>query len=264
MRFSLWIATFIVMSNPIIAGTEDDLFLLPPADDWDYLFPPEHYTPETLHEYINGAAELYRRYDLAKMETATYVNRNDSSLTFTVDLYKFNSPLCAFGVYSYYRQTDSRFAAIGGQAVVSSMNVRLWQAEYYINIVSGATDPRMEAKLLETAQTLSSRLPTGSVPDELSLLPPKHQVPNSQKYIHRNYLDIDGLNHVVEARYRTTSDEWTAFVEICETELEQTSAEEKLLGAQAILIRKRTLGHDIIGVREFTNPAAAKNFLRLL
>jgi hypothetical protein len=260
MSLNLWLTTCLILSCSL--GAEGDFPLLPPGDGWDVLYAPEHYTAENLHEYIDGAAELYRRYDLQEMVTATYANRADSSLTFTIDLYKLASPFCAFGVYSFYRQPDSRFAAIGVQAVVSSMNVRFWQANYYINIVSGTTDPRMALKLLEAAQALSSRLPTGPAPDELSLLPPEDQVPNSQKYIQRNYLGIDGLNHVVEARYHTAEDNWIAFVVMCGTESEQARVEKKLQYIPALLIRKASAGYNLFGVRECSSQSAAENFLR--
>jgi hypothetical protein len=259
MRFNLWITTFIINFS---VGAAGDLPLLPPGVDWDFLYAPEHYTAENLHEYIDGAAELYQRYDLNEMMTATYVSCADSSLTFTIDLYNLASPLCAFGVYSFYRQPDNRFAAIGGQAVVSSMNVRFWQAEYYVNIVSGAIDPRMAPKLLEAAQALSSRLPTGSAPDELSLLPPEDQVPNSQKYFHRSYLEIAGLNHVVEAHYRTAGESWIAFVVMCRTAAEQATAEKKLEDVPAVIIRKASSGFNLIGLRGYSNQSAAENFLR--
>ncbi|MDZ7347044.1 MAG: hypothetical protein ONA69_09670, partial [candidate division KSB1 bacterium] len=42
------------------------------AARWSVLLPAETYSAENLHEYINGAAELFRAYDVVEAVTATF------------------------------------------------------------------------------------------------------------------------------------------------------------------------------------------------
>lgn len=261
--FSLFMGLMIELTTalPVTGGLVS--ILLTPPDGWNILYPPETYTPETLHEYINGAADLYLRYDLLEAQTAVYVNKSDSSLTYTADLYIFSDPLCAFGIYSRYRHAASTVAGIGAEAVVSAMNVRFWQDRYYVNLVAGSTDARMAQLLIEAAEAFSAKLPPAPPPHELSLLPQEHRLPNSLKYHHRNYLQVEGLNRVIEAEYQKDVETWTLFLVLCGNEAERLAAEEKLRHPPKPVFQRWAGGFHLIGVRGLSD-ADAKNILKHL
>ena len=62
------------------------------------------FTPKTLYEYINGAADLYLACDFEELKVAEYGNEKKASVI--VEAYRHRTPEDAFGIYSQERLPD--------------------------------------------------------------------------------------------------------------------------------------------------------------
>ena len=65
---------------------------------------------QTLWEYIDGGAEIYYLYDFEIVATADY---KADSVEIVVDIYKFDSPDNAYGLYSMLRPVDAQPVKLG-------------------------------------------------------------------------------------------------------------------------------------------------------
>jgi len=247
--------------SPLPAGVVD---YCPPAGSlpgWTFEFKPEVYSPDNLHEYINGEAELYKKYQFVEMATASYVHRRQPSLSFTVDIYDMGTALDAFGVYSLRRRPGMTFADIGEEATVSEMMLRFWKGRFYVQIVAGARDSLLAAIMQKAAKGVAASLPPAPLPPELDLLPAEHQVPHTLTFL-RN-VQRAGMNcpRLLEAQYKSTEDAWIAFILLFD---DAAQAQEWMHAnnnpqPDLLLTTKNSM---IFGVRDFNDKRAAEYFLK--
>ncbi|RPI00529.1 MAG: hypothetical protein EHM72_08950 [Calditrichaeota bacterium] len=251
----------LVLVGCLSAKTEDYIRLLT-FDHLIFVYQPEVYSPERLHNYINGEAELYRNAGLAEMATVIYADPDDSSKSFTLDIYQMESPLTAFGIYSHFRKPEHTTRTIGNEGMITKMNLRFWQANYYGNLTAGTTDSCLTLTLQQFAEMLCSRLPTTEIPIELTLLPQEFQIPGSLKYIHRNYRSIPRLDHIIEAAYQHNDTIWKAFVLLCRSREEQQQGLGLLSSIENCLVFPSRQTNFIYGVINFNNEQSAVEFLQ--
>src|SRR3972149_9613743 len=73
-----------------IAGAEGKAFVFPEVKGWKQAGKPQAFSPETLYEYIDGAADLYLKYEFQELKVAEY--RNDRKASVTVEIYRHKTP----------------------------------------------------------------------------------------------------------------------------------------------------------------------------
>jgi len=68
-------------------------FVFPEVAGWKRSGEIQTFSPKTLYEYIDGAADLYLMYDFQALKVAEYQNEKKSSVT--VDVYFHKTPIHA-------------------------------------------------------------------------------------------------------------------------------------------------------------------------
>jgi len=63
-----------------LSGASEHSKLFPEIKGWEISGEIKVYTPETLYDYINGAAELYLSYDFQELQVAEYLNEKNASI----------------------------------------------------------------------------------------------------------------------------------------------------------------------------------------
>lgn len=94
--------------------------LFPEIKGWRISGEMKVYTPETLIEYINCAAELYLSYDFQELQVAEYLNEKNASIIIA-GIYSHKTPVYTFGVYSQKRPAMGDFLNIGAQAYIETV-----------------------------------------------------------------------------------------------------------------------------------------------
>ncbi len=168
------------------------------------------YSPENLYEYINGAADGFLAYGFLNLSSCDLAF---DSLKFTVDIYDMGSRINAFGIYQTERPTNATGLKIGVEAVVSPpFQCLLLKDQYYvkINIFEGNFFLENSVPVLSA---IAAALPgSEELPAELSPLPEKNRVPNSEGYSRESFLGIAGLTRCVYASYLENGKKFRYFI----------------------------------------------------
>ena len=193
--------------------------LLPPSDwlnEWKWTADPQYYEPDNLFEYINGSADLYLSYDFKALVTITFINENDQSLV--VDIYDMRTPLNAFGAYSHFRSPESNYQPLGTEAIISEYYIRFYQGQFIVDLNASDTDEALTDFMKKVAEEISERIHAPKEPPEiLNLLPPKHLIDKTAKYLSRGLLGHEFFPRGLEANYQLDAAEVKAFIVVCDS-----------------------------------------------
>jgi hypothetical protein len=191
------------------AGPE---LLLPQLAGWVRDGNFQEYIPESLFEYIDGAAESYLSYDFRHLTVGQY-KRNGASAALTVEVYDMGSPRNAFGIYSAERYPESRFLPIGVQGYVEEGALNFLADRFYVKLMCYDCGPGAEEVLLAAGRLVADRISgQGGFPSFLAAFPRQNLVANSEKFILKNFLGMSFLEAGYTAQYRLEAEEFECFI----------------------------------------------------
>lgn len=181
------------------------LALLPAEGDvpgWVPSKPPRAFTPDTLFELIDGAANGFVTYGVQAVVAADYA-RQATGDEAAVEVYQMQDPLNAFGKYSEERGPEYRFLPIGNEGYSDATTVNFWAGQYYVKITAFEEKEEVVRGLIELARAMASRVSVpGAEPPELSWFPSDGQLPHTSKYLPRDVLSQSYFTNGFEVRYR--------------------------------------------------------------
>jgi len=195
-----------VMTSPLVG-------LLPRAADWQPAERPQQYLPDSLFQYIDGAAESYLGYNFQELVVAQYKSKSVPAGSLTVEVYDMGTPRQAFGIYSVERYPDTRFLAAGVQGYYEEGSLNFLVGRYYVKMMCYDCGPSAEKMLTDVAGEISGRVPEkGGFPSILSSFPRSGLVPNSEKFILRNFQGLSFLQNGYQADYKLEGREFECFI----------------------------------------------------
>lgn len=173
---------------------------------------PQTYLPETLFEYIDGAAESYLAYDFRALVVGQYRKDGSPSQDLTVEVYDLASPRNAFGIYSTERYPESKFLPVGVQGYLEEGALNFLAGSFYVKLMAFEGGAETEKALLQTARLIAAKIaaPT-DFPPLLAAFPRQNLVANSERFILKNFLGMSFLEAGYTARYRLGDAEFEAF-----------------------------------------------------
>lgn len=181
---------------------------------WTRIGKIETYRKQALSGHLRGAAEIFLQYGFSDLTVRRYRKTNDRKADVTLELYRMNSPLNAFGVFSIHRGgTEESSPLIPAANWVSSDRVDFARADFYARISGSNVDAAdLEQFAAGAAKKIWEKKRLDSV--ELSWLPDGGLSAGSERYIRGNLaaraesplLDweewgFSGLTRAVSARY---------------------------------------------------------------
>lgn len=186
--------------------------LLPVVMKWELSEEPEMYLPETLFEYINGAAEIYLVYDFEELIVAQF-KKQDSPASLTVEIYNMGKVKNAFGIYSAERFPDSHFLSIGNGGYVEEGALNFIVDRYYIKLLCFDCEDDSEKILKNFSQEILKKVkdPKG-LPSLLSSFPQKELLEYSEKFVLRNFLGYSFLHDGYVASFKVGELEFECFI----------------------------------------------------
>lgn len=141
------------------------------------------YTPDNLHNYINGGAELYISYQFT--ETICYRYESAGHPDITVDIFDMTYAKNAYGVFSLSSEKNDSLFGQGSQYIEGSLI--FWKGKYFISIFAGYETPESKKAVLELGTHIDKGIAeTGVIPDIISILTDSGLIKNSIKYFN-NY-----------------------------------------------------------------------------
>jgi hypothetical protein len=211
------------------AQTEDLNLLLPEIQGWKLAEAVEIYKPETLFEYIDGAAEAYLGYDFQQLLVSTFQKEGTES-SVTLEIYDLGTPLNAFGIFSSERYPEIPEVPFGLAGYLEGEVLNFIAGPYYVKLLCYNGEASTTDYLKEFAQAVDKKIKEkGNWPAVFRLFPPAGLVKNSEKYIKKNFMGFDFLANGYAVSYRSGHDEYDAFVIEARTEGEAQSSHQKLL-----------------------------------
>jgi len=220
-------ALFLGLGPAPAAGETGPAGLMPELPGWASAEDIRIFAPETLFEYINGAAESYLGYDFRELAVGQF-RKEAGTGDLTVEIYDMGRPRNAFGIYGTERYPESRFLPVGVQGYIEDGLLNFLAGRFYVKLMCYDCGPETESVLESAARAVADKIGDGSgFPSVLSAFPRPGLVANSERFILRNFLGRSFLEAGYTALYRRGGGEFEAFI------IESRSGEE----AEAMLRR---------------------------
>ncbi len=198
--------------DPQRAGDPALLAVIPKIDGWTATEKPRSYFPDTLYEYIDGAAESYIGYDFKELAVAEFV-KSGAQASVTLEIYDMGNGLDAFGIYSAERFPDNKTVDIGTHGYIEGEVLNFVAGTEYVKLLcfngGDATTSILETFARKVAAAAGTE---GAIPGLFSVFPKDGLVPNSEKYIRRNVMGFDFLGNGYLVSYKADGAEFEAFV----------------------------------------------------
>jgi hypothetical protein len=165
---------------------------------------------DSLFEYINGAAEMYHKYDFVDLQASEY-HKGESVIT--ADLYRFPNVDRAFGMYTTLRPDEPDTVSLGAEGFAFGANLVFVKGPYMANVYTYEDSKEMIAAVRMTASMIEAGLPgSRNKPEMFSLFPVDGRVEFSEKVYAESFLGQGFLSDVYTVNYSRAGSDFTLFI----------------------------------------------------
>jgi len=176
--------------------------------------PPRLFKGQDLWEYIDGGAELYLKYGFKEVATADY-RKGETEMV--VELYRFDSDLNAFGLYSMMRPDSAHLARYGVEGFVAPGQIEFVKGDLVVRVTGYDASDESNLALINLADEIEKQLPGATQPPAaFKLFPASYAVAGSEKYYAVDFLGLSFLTDVYSQDFQPDSTRVTLF--LCELE----------------------------------------------
>jgi hypothetical protein len=163
--------------------------------------------PDTLYEFIDGAADNFLIYGFEQVVTAEYNNAQKPSQA-VMEIYQMKDPRNAFGIYASERNPDSEFKTIGAEGYVGGTALNFWSGPYYVKITVFQESADLKQEMAKLADCVSKKIGSaGVVLSEIHSFPSADQVPHSVRFLAKDVLGQTFFKEGFEAKYKRSGNE---------------------------------------------------------
>jgi hypothetical protein len=171
------------------------------------------YDPQSVFQYMNGAAELYLAYGFQNLKVRRFERPSQPSIT--LELYGMASSENAYGVFSFERRDEA--VGIGQGSEFEGGLLRFWKGKYFVSIYADGEGGEVESAILTIGRTTADSIQEmGPEPELIDLIPGKefgladrsvrylksHVLLNQRLFIaHENILNLSRRSEAVLAQY---------------------------------------------------------------
>lgn len=238
--------TALDVGSPIVAeanqvaakGATAKTFKLPKLDKGGWTGPEsvQSFTPENVHEKIDGRAALYLDYGMAAMTFGTYKQGSDEDRYIDVYVYDMSQTLNAFGCYKAEFAEGMPVLKIGRGGYRAEQSPFFWKGACYVQVMAGDSVSDADWPVVSgLAQQVAERIPDDGAPlwgDDL--LPKTNRKPDSLGYERVNGFSLDFLKDIFRADYAEGEAEYSLFIHRAAS----PDAARKVLDAYAAYLKK--------------------------
>jgi len=176
------------------------------------------FTPETLWDFINGAADTYLAYGFIDLHVAEYKKGKN---VIKLEIYRHSNSTMAFGIYSSERSPSFSFVDLGAQGYKTGGAINFFKGNYYVKIRTYSKIEKTFQASESLAYIVADMLDGDSkMPAMLSKFPSNGKKLNEEAYINESVLGHKFLNKAYKAIYETGNDNFSIFI------LEKSSPQE--------------------------------------
>jgi hypothetical protein len=210
-------------TGPALAG------LVPAVEGWKEGEERRSFFPESLFEYIDGAAESYLSYDFEELLVVQFV-KPGTEANLTLEIYDMGSNRNAFGIFSAERYPENKPVEVGDLGYAENEALNFTVGRYYVKILSFGLEGDPVAAAADFANRLAGAVKDkGRLPPLLAAFPRANLVSQSEKYIKKNFMGHAFLHDGYVATYKLDGQELEAFLVEAASEKEAGEMFESLL-----------------------------------
>jgi hypothetical protein len=210
-------------ANPALAA------LVPQAEAWRQAEAAQSFFPDSLYEYIDGAAESYLSYDFQEL-LVVQLKKEAAETTLTVEIYDMAGPGNAFGIFSAERYPENKAVPVGDLGYLEGEALNFLAGRYYVKLLSFGLGEGTASALTDYGQRIAAAIPEkGGLPPLLRVFPPEGLVARSEKSVKKNFLGYEFLHDGFLASYKIEGQEVDCFVAAADSEQEAEAALGRLL-----------------------------------
>jgi hypothetical protein len=174
--------------------------LLPDMKGWTKDGEAQVFTPESLFEYIDGAADAYLAFEFEELAVLSYDGGNKRSVT--IEIYRHADLRNAFGIYTQERPQQGNFVEIGTEAYYEKGIFNFFHGSFYVKTAGYHLEGDDEAVLTAAAAEVASRIGgKPSFPELLECFPAEGRVARSERFMARDVLGHGFLHGAYAADY---------------------------------------------------------------
>ena len=171
------------MTEPMVPDVQKLSALIPPMIGPYVSEADQTFDAETIFEYIDGAGEVYRSYNMKLLVSRRF--HKDGKPDIVVDLFDMGSPEDAFGVFTH--DLDGEDAAIGQGSTYKAGLLSFWKDRYFGSVYAEEETAETKGLVFELGRRIAGAIPKeGPKPKLLSYLPAEGLVADRVCYFH-NY-----------------------------------------------------------------------------
>jgi len=203
-----------IMTNKSYADSLDGLLATLPdqINGWERDSKDRFFDDVTIFDYIDGAGEVYRAYNMRRCLSRRYDMNNGPSIV--MDIFDMGSSEDAFGVFTH--DQDGESMEIGQGALYRPGWLSFWKGRFFISIYAEEETTATEKTVKELGKVVASLIKTqGPTPSILLNLPSEDLQPRSVRYLHHhivlnyhfyladsNILNLGPQTHAALSRYK--------------------------------------------------------------
>jgi hypothetical protein len=184
---------------------------------------------QSLWEYIDGAAEIYNQYEFEMMQLKRYTNKTNKQAEITLEIYRMNDPLHAFGIYSYERSGIKEFLEIRQEGYYVKDALTFWRGNYYVKLTQfGFDDPNgelLQKMGMEISELIADATPP---PAAINMFPDRKNTKPTATYIAGSLLGLETLGDGFQADYQFEGKSYKLFLKPIKDEDTAEALFEKL------------------------------------
>jgi len=180
-----------------------DLLPRPDLPGWQLAGETSEYSPDSLYEYLDGAAPQYLSYGFQRLVSARYSYQGDDLRSVTLDLFEMQSPLGAYGIYSSGRPRSASLRDWGTEGYRSGTIAAAWSRNFYVHGSADEEDSTL-VEFLErvVSGAIDSVRGESELPWMVRVLPARSRVPLSDRYVGKDLLGHSFLPGGLLAEYQ--------------------------------------------------------------
>jgi hypothetical protein len=197
------------------ANTFEDLQAKLPGQvgRWSVRTDDRVFDEETIFNYIDGAAEVYRAYNFKRCLSRRYTTLNGPAII--LDVFEMGSSENAFGVFTH--DLDGTKVAVGQDGRLRPGWLSFWKAHYFISVYMEEETAAAEQAVMELGRLVADIITGNSIkPEIIDMLPPVGLKSDTIRYLHHfivlnyhyylsdeNILNISAETDAALAEYQT-------------------------------------------------------------
>lgn len=168
------------------------------------------YKGDSLFEHINGGTELYHQYGFTEVATAYYTWGENKIM---VDVYRFDNPDNAYGLFSNLRPDQPQNADFGTDGFRSETGIDFVKGQHLVRVIGNEQSDEVKVGCNALARAIETMLPGAtSRPARFADFPIQGILSYSEKIHAESFLGHDFLHNAYTRKYRVDGDTLTLFL----------------------------------------------------